>query len=132
MKSFHRFLFPISFLEGIHIDFQRISGWMTFDTMNDYENLLERYLKFPVLVDEIIETLKIAIENKMTYHSYSMVCSFQRCRIQGCKNYIYAGKYGRLYYTYSVLIFRRVLLTIFTTSPILKYQLNQAICTNHF
>ena len=79
----YRFLFPISFLEGIHIDFQRISGWMTFDTMNDYENLLERYLKFPVLVDEIIETLKIAIENKMTYHSYSMVCSFQRCRLQG-------------------------------------------------
>ena len=76
MNSFHRFLFPISFLEGIHIDFQRISGWMTFDTMNDYENLLERYLKFPVLVDEIIETMKIAIENKMTYHSYSMVCSY--------------------------------------------------------
>ena len=87
MKSFHRFLFPISFLEGIHIDFQRISGWMTFETMNDYENLLERYLKFPVLVDEIIETMTIAIEKKMTYHSYSMVCSFQRCRLQGYKNY---------------------------------------------
>ena len=77
MILFFRFLFPISFLEGIHIDFQRISGWMTFDTMKDYENLLERYQKFPVLVDEIIETMKIAIENKMTYHSYSMVCSFQ-------------------------------------------------------
>ena len=63
----------MSFLEGIHIDFQRISGWMTFETIDDYHNLLNRYLNFPVLVDETIEVLKVAVDNKMTYHLHSMV-----------------------------------------------------------
>ena len=69
----NRFLFPVSFLEGIHIDFQRISGWMTFQTIDDYHNLLNRYLKFSVLVDEIIEVLKVAVSHKMTHHIHSMV-----------------------------------------------------------
>ena len=69
----NRFLFPVSFLEGIHIDFQRISGWMTFETIDDYHNLLNRYLKFSVLVDEIIGVLKVAVNNKMTHHIHSMV-----------------------------------------------------------
>ena len=68
-----RFLFPINFLEGIHVDFQRIAGWMTFESRNDYENLIERYNSFPRLVDEISEVMRVSLQRKMTYHSYSMV-----------------------------------------------------------
>ena len=67
-------MFPINFLEGIHVDFQRISEWMTFDGKGDYENLIARFKKFPGLVDEICEVLRVSLEKKMTYHSYSMVC----------------------------------------------------------
>ena len=69
---FQGFLFPISFLEGIHVDFQRISGWMTFERKKDYENLINRYKIFPLLVDEIIEMLRVAVKEKMTNHAHSM------------------------------------------------------------
>ena len=46
---------------------------MTFETIDDYHNLLNRYLNFSVLVDETIEVLKVAVNNKMTNHLHSMV-----------------------------------------------------------
>ena len=66
-------MFPISFLEGVQIDFQRISGWMTFETISDYENLIQRYKQFPVLADEICDTLELALEKEMVHHAVSMV-----------------------------------------------------------
>ena len=57
------------------MDFQRIAGWMTFESRNDYENLIERYNSFPRLVDEISEVMRVSLQRKMTYHSYSMVSS---------------------------------------------------------
>ena len=46
---------------------------MTFETIDDYHNLLNRYLNFSVLVDETIEVLEVAVNNKMTNHLHSMV-----------------------------------------------------------
>ena len=84
--KFQGFLFPINFLEGVHVDFQRIAEWMTFKDKGDYDNLIERYNKFPHLVEEICQVLRTSLEKKMTYHANSMKGVVQKFYDHGNSN----------------------------------------------
>lgn len=66
------YLFPVSFLEGVQFDFERIVSVMHFSTANDYENLLSRYKAFPSQVSEIIGLMREGMNLNMTNHAISM------------------------------------------------------------
>eukprot|EP00095_Tigriopus_kingsejongensis_P001952 maker-scaffold567_size135338-snap-gene-0.21 protein:Tk01952 transcript:maker-scaffold567_size135338-snap-gene-0.21-mRNA-1 annotation:"PREDICTED: uncharacterized protein LOC100370690 isoform X2" len=70
--KFKGFLFPISYLEGVHIDFERLSEWMTLKTEKDFQDLVERYEKFPAQAQGIVEILEKAVKEQMVFHAISM------------------------------------------------------------
>jgi len=41
---FHGFYYPVSYLEGVQVDFQRLSEWVSLDTIEDYRDLRQRLL----------------------------------------------------------------------------------------
>jgi len=69
---FKGFYFPINYLEGVQVDFQRLAEWTTFENVSDYEDLIARYNLFDQYVQQIIKMLQTAVEQKMTYNNVSM------------------------------------------------------------
>ena len=39
---FTRYLFPVSYMEGLHVDFEQITSWMLFNNAHDYEMYIKR------------------------------------------------------------------------------------------
>lgn len=60
-------------MEGVHIDLERLSEWVTFKTKTDYTNMIQRLNKFGAQADGIIGVLKAAVKEGRTYHAISMV-----------------------------------------------------------
>ena len=46
------FYFPISYLEGAQVDFQRLIEWTTFESSEDFVDLISRYLQFNTFITE--------------------------------------------------------------------------------
>ena len=38
------FFYPISYLEGVQVDFEKLASWATLDTLQDYRDLVARWL----------------------------------------------------------------------------------------
>lgn len=70
---FNGFLFPINYMEGVHVDFERLAGWVSLNCAKDYENLIARYEAFAEQAKGIVEVLKEGIRLGMTNHAISMV-----------------------------------------------------------
>lgn len=60
-------------MEGLHIDFERIAGWMKLESVKEFSQLVDRYEKFGVQVDQVIGCLKSGVEKGLTNHEISMV-----------------------------------------------------------
>ena len=41
-----------SYLEGVQVDFQRLSEWTTFEVIEDYQDLISRYNLFEAYVQQ--------------------------------------------------------------------------------
>ena len=41
-----------SYLEGVQVDFQRLSEWTTFEVIEDYQDLISRYNAFEAYVQQ--------------------------------------------------------------------------------
>ena len=68
------FFIALSNKEGIQVDFTgRLLGWMNYETLNDYNIALSRISKIPVQVDQIIDLLKLGVEEGILLHNRSMV-----------------------------------------------------------
>ena len=74
------FYFPLNYMEGLHVDFQRLAEWAAPKTVKDYQDIVERYRAFGEQVDQIIETLKSAVKKKITNHAVSMKDVAENCR----------------------------------------------------
>ena len=59
-------------MEGVHIDFQRLAEWVSFDTVKDYEDMIIRYEKFGQQADQLISVLKEGVKTGMVNHAISM------------------------------------------------------------
>ena len=46
------FYFPVSYLEGAQVDFQRLIEWTTFESSEDFVDLISRYLQFNTFISE--------------------------------------------------------------------------------
>uniref|UniRef100_A0A6M2CRP3 DUF885 domain-containing protein n=1 Tax=Rhipicephalus microplus TaxID=6941 RepID=A0A6M2CRP3_RHIMP len=68
----HGHLYPISFIEGVHVDIFQTVDYMVFNTVEDYKKLLSRYEKLPKQLEEITELMKEGIRLKKTAHAVSM------------------------------------------------------------
>eukprot|EP00092_Neocalanus_flemingeri_P025835 GFUD01028002.1.p1 GENE.GFUD01028002.1~~GFUD01028002.1.p1 ORF type:complete len:569 (-),score=195.27 GFUD01028002.1:15-1721(-) len=77
------FYFPINYMEGVHIDFQRLPEWATPGCVKDYEDLLARYRAFPSYADQIVETMRAGVKNQMTNHAVSMKGVVDQCKEHG-------------------------------------------------
>lgn len=66
------YLFPVNFLEGVHIEFERLVSFMPLKTVTDYQKLISRYRAFPLQATEIIDVLREGIKMNMTCHAVSM------------------------------------------------------------
>jgi len=80
---FNGFYFPINYMEGVHIDFQRLPEWATPGCLKDYEDLLARYRAFPAYAQQIIDMMRIGIKKKMTNHAVSMKGVAEQCQEHG-------------------------------------------------
>lgn len=69
---FQGYFFPVNFLEGVQVDFQRLADWMNLEEEKDFENLIDRYGKFDQYADQIIAMMKKAIREKYVNHACSM------------------------------------------------------------
>lgn len=67
------YFFPISYLDGVHIEFERLIDVMKKESESDYLNIVERLSLLPCQISEIIQTMRGGIENKMTFHSISVI-----------------------------------------------------------
>lgn len=68
----HGHLYPISFIEGVHVDIFQTIDYMMFNTVEDFKKLLSRYEKLPKQLEEITELMKEGIKLKKTAHAVSM------------------------------------------------------------
>eukprot|EP00092_Neocalanus_flemingeri_P033658 GFUD01036589.1.p1 GENE.GFUD01036589.1~~GFUD01036589.1.p1 ORF type:complete len:569 (-),score=198.07 GFUD01036589.1:57-1763(-) len=77
------FYFPINYMEGVHIDFQRLPEWATPGCVKDYEDLLARYRAFPVYAEQIVAMMRIGVKRQMTNYSVSMKGVVDQCKEHG-------------------------------------------------
>ena len=77
------FYFPINYMEGVHIDFQRLAEWATPACVKDYEDLVARYRVFPAYAGQIVEMMRVGVKKQLTNHSVSMKGVVEQCKVHG-------------------------------------------------
>lgn len=83
----HGHLYPISFIEGIHVDIFQTIDYMVLETVDDYKKLLSRYRELFKQADGIIELMKEGIRLKKTLHAVSMKNVLQRLSSKSLYNF---------------------------------------------
>uniref|UniRef100_A0A0K8R524 DUF885 domain-containing protein n=1 Tax=Ixodes ricinus TaxID=34613 RepID=A0A0K8R524_IXORI len=66
------YLYPISFIEGIHVDLSQTIDYMVFKTADDYRKLISRYNKLPKQLEEVMELMREGVKQKRTLHAVSL------------------------------------------------------------
>ena len=77
------FYFPINYMEGVHIDFQRLPEWATPVCVKDYEDLLARYRAFPAYAGQIVDMMRVGMKKQLTNHMVSMKGVVEQCKEHG-------------------------------------------------
>ncbi|XP_037803115.1 uncharacterized protein LOC119597599 [Penaeus monodon] len=66
------FLLPLSYSEGVHVDFERLVTWMVFETVEDYEKLLARFHLLPQQLAEIEALMREGVARGIAQHEITM------------------------------------------------------------
>ncbi|XP_063599447.1 uncharacterized protein LOC134775775 [Penaeus indicus] len=66
------FLLPLSYSEGVHIDFERLITWMIFETVDDYEKLLSRLHLLPQQLAEVEALMREGVARGIVQHAITM------------------------------------------------------------
>ncbi|XP_064616842.1 uncharacterized protein LOC135480842 [Liolophura sinensis] len=66
------YLFPINYMEGIHVDSYDIISYMKFEEKDDYEKYLKRLQDFPRRCKDVQTVLEKAVQSGITNHSVTM------------------------------------------------------------
>merc|ERR1719312_317290 len=78
--EFNGFYFPISYLEGVQVDFQRLAEWTNYDTQKDYEDTIARYNSLDTYIDQVIMMMRKAVEEGQTNNNASMTGVIEQCK----------------------------------------------------
>ena len=77
----HRgFFFPINYMEGVQVDFQRLTEWAPPSDQKDFEDVIARYKLFPAYINQIIGVMQLAVSKGLTNHECSMKGVVDKCR----------------------------------------------------
>ena len=77
----HRgFYYPINYMEGVQVDFQRLAEWATLSEVKDYQDLVARYHLFPTYAGQIVTVMRAAVSKGLTNHEASMKGVVGACR----------------------------------------------------
>jgi len=60
--DFKGFYFPVNYLEGIQVDFQKLASWTTFESLSDYQDLISRYNLFEAYAFQVVIMMRGAME----------------------------------------------------------------------
>ena len=71
-QKFKTYVWPMSNLEGPHLDFPRLLSWMKKDTNEDMMKIIKRMRLFPQQIDESITLMKEGIRLGLTMHNISI------------------------------------------------------------
>lgn len=71
-QKFKGYYFPLSYQDGVQVEYARLLSTMNQKTEDDYLKILERLSNLPCKISEIIAIMKDGIKNKMTFHSISI------------------------------------------------------------
>ena len=74
------YYFPLNYMEGAHVDFQRLAEWAAPATVKDYQDIVERYKLFQEQISEVIETMRSGVSKKMTSNAVSLQGVVDNCR----------------------------------------------------
>lgn len=74
------YYFPLNYMEGLHVDFQRLAEWATPSTVKDYQDIISRYGFFLSFAKDVIETMRSGVAKKVTNHSVSMRGVVDNCK----------------------------------------------------
>ncbi|ROT77241.1 hypothetical protein C7M84_004121 [Penaeus vannamei] len=66
------FLLPLSYSEGVHVDFERLVTWMVFETAEDYEKLLGRLDLLPQQLVEVEALMREGVARGVVQHAITM------------------------------------------------------------
>lgn len=66
------FLLPLSYSEGVHVDFERLVTWMVFETAEDYEKLLGRLDLLPQQLVEVEALMREGVARGIVQHAITM------------------------------------------------------------
>ena len=86
IKGYHvkGFYFPITYLDGIHKEFQTLGEKPV--EINDFRNILLRYRAFPYFVGEIVRMMRKGIRKKLTSHEISLKGVIDTCKQHATAN----------------------------------------------
>ena len=79
------FYFPLNYMEGAHVDFQRLAEWACPVTQKDFKDVVARYNKFPKFVTDVITIMRSGVAKGVTNHSVSMKGVADNCRKLSCQ-----------------------------------------------
>ena len=101
---FKGFYFPVSYLEGAQVDFQRLIDWTTFESSEDFADLISRYLQFNTYIAEggwaqqisissetsfiflVIGMMREAVGENLTNNVVSMNTVLDQVSVECCQN----------------------------------------------
>lgn len=63
---------PISYIEGIHVDLERLIGWMKMETHEDFLKIISRFERVPTQVEQIINLMKAGVAEGNISHKISL------------------------------------------------------------
>ncbi|KAF8770333.1 uncharacterized protein LOC129988158 [Argiope bruennichi] len=66
------YFFPLNYMEGPHLEFERLIASMNCETLKDFNKILSRYKELPVQISQMTEIMRDGIKQKMTFHKISV------------------------------------------------------------
>ena len=73
------FYFPLNYMEGLHVDFVRLAEWATPSTLQDYQDIVTRYLGFSQQAEQVREIMRAGSRKGLTVHSVSVKGVAEEC-----------------------------------------------------
>ena len=71
--EFKGFMFPINYMEGLHVDFARLAGWVSPTQAKDFDDIIERLRSFGAQADQVLGVMQAAVKEGRTLHQVSLV-----------------------------------------------------------
>lgn len=65
-------LMPLHQMDGVHLEMPQMISFFSYEAAKDYEDLIARYRKLPLQIDQVIELMRSGIEKNLVQPRYIM------------------------------------------------------------